>query len=112
MFCNGMVVLPDGRPFIMGGTLQYDPFHGELRAPVASLSAASVIFGDHAVGTSSAAQSVTLTNSGNAALNIASIAIGGANSSDFSQTNSCGAGVLAPTAAIFPKPILAGPVSR
>src|SRR5712671_1675941 len=31
MFCNGMVVLPDGRPFIMSGTLQYDPFHGELR---------------------------------------------------------------------------------
>src|SRR5438876_10838600 len=31
MFCNGMVVLPDGRLFIMDGTLQYDPFHGELR---------------------------------------------------------------------------------
>jgi galactose oxidase-like protein/glyoxal oxidase-like protein/PKD domain-containing protein len=31
MFCNGMIVLPDGRPFVMGGTLQYDPFHGELR---------------------------------------------------------------------------------
>src|SRR6266849_3728716 len=31
MFCNGIVVLPDGRPFVMGGTLQYDPFHGELR---------------------------------------------------------------------------------
>jgi hypothetical protein len=30
MFCNGMVVLPDGRPLVMGGTLQYDPFHGEL----------------------------------------------------------------------------------
>ena len=28
MFCNGMVVLPDGRPFVMGGTLAYDPFHG------------------------------------------------------------------------------------
>src|SRR5207248_5251540 len=28
MFCNGMVVLPDGRPLINGGTLQYDPFHG------------------------------------------------------------------------------------
>src|SRR5438477_1806860 len=25
MFCNGMVVLPDGRPLINGGTLQYDP---------------------------------------------------------------------------------------
>jgi Domain of unknown function (DUF1929) len=34
MFCNGMVVLPDGRPFINGGTLQYDPFHGELKSSV------------------------------------------------------------------------------
>ncbi len=31
MFCNGMVALPDGRPFIMGGNLQYDPFHGWQR---------------------------------------------------------------------------------
>src|SRR3984957_4904172 len=29
MFCNGMLVLYDGRPFILGGTLQYDPFHGQ-----------------------------------------------------------------------------------
>jgi hypothetical protein len=29
MFCNGMVILPDGRPFVLGGTLQYDPFLGE-----------------------------------------------------------------------------------
>ncbi len=28
MFCNGMIVLPDGRPFIIGGNLQYDPFFG------------------------------------------------------------------------------------
>jgi hypothetical protein len=34
MFCNGMVVLPDGRPFINGGTLQYDPFHGETSSSV------------------------------------------------------------------------------
>jgi hypothetical protein len=34
MFCNGMVVLPDGRPFINGGNLQYDPFHGEPRNAV------------------------------------------------------------------------------
>src|SRR5437773_1930116 len=32
MFCNGMVALPDGRLFINGGNLQYDPFHGELRS--------------------------------------------------------------------------------
>ncbi len=34
MFCNGMVILPDGRPLINGGTLQYDPFYGELRNAV------------------------------------------------------------------------------
>ena len=28
MFCNGTVNLPDGRAFILGGTLQYDPFFG------------------------------------------------------------------------------------
>ena len=31
MFCNGMVILPDGRPFVVGGNLQYDPFHGHLK---------------------------------------------------------------------------------
>jgi uncharacterized membrane protein len=32
MFCNGMVVLPAGRPFIIGGTHQYDPFEGLANA--------------------------------------------------------------------------------
>ena len=30
MFCNGMAILPDGRPLIVGGTLQFDPFFGQL----------------------------------------------------------------------------------
>jgi hypothetical protein len=34
MFCNGMVILPDGWPFVLGGTLQYDPFLGEPRTAV------------------------------------------------------------------------------
>ncbi len=34
MFCNGMVILPDGRPLIVGGTIQYDPFHGETRVAI------------------------------------------------------------------------------
>lgn len=34
MFCNGMLVLPDGRAVVNGGTLQYDPFHGEFRTTV------------------------------------------------------------------------------
>jgi galactose oxidase len=29
MFCNGMVILPNGRPFVLGGTLKYDDFLGQ-----------------------------------------------------------------------------------
>src|SRR5215472_8246609 len=32
MFCNGMVLLSDGRALIDGGTTQYDPFHGQAQA--------------------------------------------------------------------------------
>jgi hypothetical protein len=31
MFCNAIVALPDGRLLVNGGTLQYDPFHGQPR---------------------------------------------------------------------------------
>ena len=34
MFCNGMVVLHDGRVLINGGNLRYDPFYGERRSTV------------------------------------------------------------------------------
>jgi hypothetical protein len=34
MFCNGMVVLHDGRVLVNGGNLQYDPFWGERRNAV------------------------------------------------------------------------------
>src|SRR5437667_8532957 len=34
MFCNGAVVLPDGRVFINGGTTQYNPFHGAANTSV------------------------------------------------------------------------------
>src|SRR5207253_3020646 len=49
----------------------------------------------HNVGTTSAAQAVTLTNSQSTALTITSIAIAGTNSGDFAQTNTCGASVAA-----------------
>src|SRR5438094_9424458 len=47
------------------------------------------------VGTTSAAQTVTLTNSGGAALSISSIAVTGTNSADFGQTNNCGSSLAA-----------------
>ena len=34
MFCNGMAVLSDGRAFVDSGTLQYDPFHGQLKSAI------------------------------------------------------------------------------
>ncbi len=47
------------------------------------------------MGTTSAAQTITLTNSGNAAMSITSIALTGTNPSDFAQTNNCGSSVAA-----------------
>jgi len=64
-------------------------------APAVTLSTASLGFANQSVGTSSAAQNVTLTNSGSAALTISSIALTGANSGDFTQSNTCGGSVAA-----------------
>jgi hypothetical protein len=50
-----------------------------------------LVFPDQTVGTASAPQTVTLTNSGTAALNITSIASTG----DFAQINDCGSVVAA-----------------
>lgn len=45
------------------------------------------------MGTASASQAITLSNTGNAALSITSISITGTNSGDFSETNTCGTSV-------------------
>ncbi len=66
-------------------------------APVAGLSPASLTFAAQAVNTTSAAQTVTLTNSGDAALNISSIAI----ASDFAQTNNCGSSLASGASCTF-----------
>ncbi len=60
-----------------------------------SLSTTSLSFGSQNIGTTSAGQNVTLTNTGSAALSISSIAVTGSNSGDFAQTNSCGSSLAA-----------------
>jgi len=62
-------------------------------APIASLSQTSLTFGQQGTGSTSAAQSVMLSNTGNASLSISSIALSGTNSGDFAQTNNCGTSV-------------------
>lgn len=64
---------------------------GTGSAPVASVSPPSLTFGDQQLVTSSAAQSVTVTNTGNLALVITSIVAAG----DFAQTNTCGKSLAA-----------------
>ncbi len=58
--------------------------------PAATVLPTSLAFSQQATGSTSAPQSVTVTNSGTAALSIAGIAVGGGNSGDFAQTNNCG----------------------
>lgn len=62
---------------------------GAAAAPGVSLSPASLDFGARPIGSTSAAQTSTLTNTGNAALTIASIGVTGANAADYAQTNDC-----------------------
>jgi hypothetical protein len=65
----------------------YLPDNGSL----ISISPTAVGFGSVATGATSAAQSVTVTNSGTAAAPVSSVAITG----DFSQTNTCGSSIAA-----------------
>jgi hypothetical protein len=57
----------------------------------ATLAPNTLTFGNQAVQSTSSAQSITLTNSGSAALTISSVSTSG----DFAQTNTCGSSVAA-----------------
>ena len=58
--------------------------------PQIALSGSSLSFASQVVNTASAAQTITVSNSGTAALSISSVAVTGTNAADFSQTNMCG----------------------
>ncbi len=60
--------------------------------PTISLSASSLSFATVPLGSSSAAQTVTLSNTGSAALNITSLAAGGSHPGDFTRGGTCAAG--------------------
>ena len=78
-------------PFTISAALPPPP----PTAPAVTLSPSSLTFATQAVTTASAAQSVTLSNGGNADLNRLSISIGGASAASFAQTNNCGSTVSA-----------------
>jgi hypothetical protein len=59
------------------------PLTGTGTAPAVSLSAASVPFANQIIATSSAPQSVTLTNTGTDVLHLTTVVLGGTNPADF-----------------------------
>ena len=78
----------DGRLDVVAPSAKNNP-SVLMQIPALSLSKPSLTFADQTVGTSSAYQTVKLTNGG-LTLNITSIAVTGTNATDFSQTHTCG----------------------
>ncbi|HLY41244.1 MAG TPA: choice-of-anchor D domain-containing protein [Terracidiphilus sp.] len=64
-------------------------------APAVSFSSASLTFASQPDGQASSAQTVTLKDTGTASLTGITISITGSNSSDFSQTSTCGSSLAA-----------------
>lgn len=77
------------------GSPQTVALSGTGTAPVAGLTPTTLDFGGEAVGSISAAQTVTLNNSGNQSLALTGITITGPNSGDFAQTNTCAVSISA-----------------
>jgi len=86
---TGTIVVTDSAP----NSPQTVTLSGTAGAPANTLSATAITFADQAVGTSSAAQAVTLTNTGNANMVLSGVSAAG----DFSQANNCPVN-LAPSA--------------
>ncbi len=59
-------------------------------SPTADLNPTTLTFASTAVNTTSAAQTMTLTNNGNVPTLVTAITITGANAGDFATTNTCG----------------------
>ncbi|MEU1034182.1 discoidin domain-containing protein [Streptomyces mirabilis] len=93
------VVLPAGRQILTlnqdtgGWNINHLAFAAGSGSPQATLTASpgSLTFADQAVNTTSAAQTVTVTNSGTDTASIAGVTAGG----DFAQTSTCGTSLAA-----------------
>jgi len=77
------------------GSPQTVNLSGTGTGAVASLAPGSLAFLNQPVDMTSTAQSVTLSNTGNAALSITSLALTGTNASDFDESNTCGSSLAA-----------------
>jgi large repetitive protein len=72
-----------------GGSQTANMIADGIGAPVATLSTASLTFGNQNLNVASASIPVTLTNSGTGPLTGVAVSVNGTNSADFTQTNNC-----------------------
>ena len=89
---SGVLTPAPGSPYTTTAVVQAIAVTGTpavTPAPAANFSPTGVSFSSQLVGVPSASQMIQLFNTGTATLNIASIAITGANMGDFSQANDC-----------------------
>ena len=78
----------------------YDAWAAKLSEPDITVTPLTIDFGQVGVGSSSPAQTVTVTNDGCGTLNIGTVTLGGANPGEFAiQNDNCSAQALAPGAA-------------
>jgi hypothetical protein len=84
---SGTVAITDTAP----GSPHVVSLTGTGRGPAASLSPGSLSFGGQRAGFPTAAQTVTLANTGSGPMSISSISV----TADFTQTNNCGATLAA-----------------
>ena len=73
-----------------GGSPQTVSLTGAGGLPAVTLSPTSLTFASQNIGTTSAPQTVTLTDTGAGSLSLTSISITGTNPGDFAETNTCG----------------------
>jgi phosphatidylserine/phosphatidylglycerophosphate/cardiolipin synthase-like enzyme len=88
---SGMLSVADSAT----GSPQSVILSGSAVAPQASLSSTAISFPTTQIATTSAAQTVTLTNTGTAMLTGVTISLGGTNVSSFAETTTCGATLAA-----------------
>ncbi|HTS11879.1 MAG TPA: choice-of-anchor D domain-containing protein [Candidatus Limnocylindrales bacterium] len=93
------------------GSPQSVPLAGTGQSSAIQIAPGSLTFAGQSIGTKSAAQQITITNSGTSALAVNGISVAGSNSGDFAELNNCppslGAGANCTVNVTF-EPVAAG----
>jgi FG-GAP-like repeat/FG-GAP repeat len=86
-----LVATPQGAAYLSNTTTPTTP------QPIASFSSSSLAFGPQTIETTSAVQTITLTNTGTANLTVSSVSLDGTNASDFAKIDHCTAATVTPS---------------